>query len=186
MIHNTKEHFNEIPENFRGTPSGLKFEAHFLVMKELYFSQVICSEWRVWANLLLAIDKEYGEIYPELKAHNILSEITNGDVNILGTSIMDDPCESRPDSVWEIIMAEKKNRLHWFAEENLGFLNILEKKYELDKSELAYRFISSTRTLKYLIQSLPLIGEISADTQRALSVAYTRWFHRNLGEDVML
>lgn len=174
MIHNTKEHFNKIPENFCGTPSGLKFKADFLVVRELSLSAIISTEWRVWVHLLFAIDKEYGEIYPELKAHNILSEITNGDVNILGTSIMDDPYESRPDSVWDVIMAEEKKCLHWFTEENLGFLNILEKKYKLDKTELAYRLISSTRALEYLLQSLPFIGEISADTQRAVSAAYKK------------
>ena len=174
MIHNTKEHFNKIPENFCGTPSGLKFEADFLVVRELSLSAIISTEWRVWAHLVFAIDKEYGEIYPELKAHNILSEITNGDVNILGTSIMDDPYEGRPDSVWDVIMAGEKKCLYWFAKKNLDFLNILEKKYKLDKSELAYRFIYSTRTLKYLLKSLPLSGEISADTQRAVGVAYKK------------
>lgn len=174
MIHNTKKHFNKIPENFFGKPSGLKFEADFLLVRDLSLSAVISSEWRVWVHLLFAIDKEYGEIYPELKAHNVLSEITNGDVNILGTSIMDDPCESRPDSVWDIILAEKKKCLHWFTEENLGFLNILEKKYKLDKTELAYRLISSTRVLEYLLKSLPLNGEISPDTQRAVGEAYKK------------
>lgn len=174
MIHNTKEHFNKIPENFCGAPSGFKFEADFLLVRELSLSAVISTEWRVWAHLLFAIDKEYSEIYPELKAHNILSEITNGDVNILGTSIMGEPYESRPDSVWDIIMAQEKKCLHWFNKENLSFLNILEEKYKLDKTELAYRLISSTRALEYLIQSLPFGGEISADTRRAVGVAYKK------------
>lgn len=174
MTHNTKKHCKKIPENFCGTPSGLKFEADFLLVRDLSLSTIISTEWRVWAHLLFAIDKEYSEIYPELKAHNILSEITNGDVNILGTSIMDDPYEIRPDSVWDVIMAEEKKCLHWFTEENLSFLNILEEKYKLDKSELAYRFISSTRTLGYLLQSLPFGGKISTDTQRAVGVAYKK------------
>lgn len=180
MIHNTKEHFNKTSENFCGKPSGFKFESDFLLIRGFSLSGVISTEWRVWTHLLFAIDKKYGEIHPELKAHNVLSEITNGAVDILGTSIMDEPYESRPDSVWDIIMAEKKKCLHWFSDENPSWFNILEKKSNLDKAEIERRFISSTQTLGYLLQSLPFSGEISDDTQCAMDAAYEKLFHKNM------
>lgn len=159
MLDDVKMKKPKEPDLFKGAYTRLDCCAPFLQQRYEDTKSIIIGEIYTWVDLAFALERQWGDIDHTLKVHDLVSQLTYGQIKMNDLSSYWKKPKGEPGQVSEKLI-DKLGEVPMDFELVGNYVYNLHQYGEVTgNKELIKRFVGSSRALDYHLSTEPLIDE---------------------------